>query len=450
VPQALTGQETREDSPSSQPDERPVDTQPSQPDASGAAVDRLASSDPPPPPGDAPPPRDEPSRDDSGRFAPKTDAEPSPPDPIKAAIDRLAKKPNPEAAKQPAGTPAKAAPKPLDGAKPPATQATDEALKTPTDDLDAPPEEKAAWRQHTKDRFEKVLSAARTHRQELADAKPDIESGRGYNQILEDFDLKQDIGFVPPEHFAGVVKAQAAVNRALIAMNQGRSPAPQDVETFTALASNIDTLRTKLGIASTSTPAPAPQLAPFTGQLPGDMQDLVDVYGIPEERVRILAALEASGKQAPPATAQPTAPPVQVQQPPAQPARQSGVDMDQLYGRKLLSEMSASGVQNPTEQMRVLLRHPATKQEVVRRFPGVTVAEVPQVFDALDAATRYEILKAAHTATTAKPVPARPSQPPPAATTQRTLTATRNGPGATQGPGSASAVDDAINLLANG
>jgi hypothetical protein len=99
--------------------------------------------------------------------------------------------------------------------------------------------------------------------------------------------------------------------------------------------------------------------------------------------------------------------------------------------------------------VRVLLRHPATKQEVIKRFPGLTVAEVPAVFDALDPQTRYEILKAAHTATTAKPpVPARPSTPPPATPT-RTLTGVRPaGGGNRPAVGDANAVSSAVDYLA--
>jgi len=95
----------------------------------------------------------------------------------------------------------------------------------------------------------------------------------------------------------------------------------------------------------------------------------------------------------------------------------------QMYGRRFADELSAEGVQNPKERMRVLLQHPLTRQEVIKRFPGITTADVPVIFDSLDAPTRYDILKSAHKALTAAQVPARP-QPPPPATTHRSLQTT--------------------------
>jgi hypothetical protein len=426
-----------------------VDTQPTQPVDTGAAPTDAAPA-PSTPHGEETPKDDRP-RDEQGRFA-AGDSKPSKPDPIKAAIDRLAKpatQAKPDAAKPPAGTPTQAAQKPKEAPKAPEAKPTDEALKSRTnDDLDAPPEEKAAWRPATKERFDKVLAAARTSREELEKAKPDIEIGRGYNQLVEDFDLREDIGFVPPEHFAGVVKAQAAVNRSLLALEQGRQPAPQDLATVKALSESIGRISASIGIAA-PTPAAA-EVKPFEGELTSDMRDLVEVYGYDEKRVRLLAALEGKTSQAAPqAKVNPPAPQPATTPAPAPQERPSGVDMVQLYGRKLMSDLTALGVQNPGEQVRVLLRHPATKQEVIKRFPGLTVAEVPAVFDALDPQTRYEILKAAHTATTAKPpVPARPSTPPPATPT-RTLTGVRPaGGGNRPAVGDANAVSSAVDYLA--
>lgn len=429
MPQSADGQDTRSESPADQPEQLPVDAQHHQ---QPAAADDANASQTPAPETSTAPEADSTSgdrpRDAQGRFV-ADESKPSTPDPVKAAIDRLARPATPakpDATKQP-GT---AAASKASDAQAPDAKPTDEGLKNRTvDDLDATPEERARWKRGTAERFDRVLSAARTARQELEKVAPFVERGREYSKVLDDFGLHQDIGFVPPEHFAGVVKAQAAINRALIAIDQGRQPAPGDLATFETLAANVDRLREQLGVkpkVTASTAAPA-AIAPFTGELPQDLRDLVDVYGIDEKRVRLLAALEKSA-----AALQPPVQPSQQQQPvhptpapvvqPAQP-RPVGVDMDQLYGRKLVSELSAAGVQNPAEHVRVLLRHPQTRQEVIRRFPGITVADVPQVFDSLDAATRYDILKSAHAALTAHRVPAR-STPPPPATTNRALPVT--------------------------
>lgn len=410
------------DSPPNQPETTQVETQPTQPVDTGAATDPKQTQDTSHP-SEGESPKDDKPRDDAGRFASK-DSKPATPDPVKGAIERLARKadPKPDATK-PAGTQAAEPPK---GAKAPPAP-TDEALTSRTkDDLDAPPEERARWKKDTAERFDRVLNTARTARQELEKAAPLIEHGKFYSEVLDKYELKDDIGFVPPEHFAGVVKAQAAVNRALIAINQGRMPAPQDVETFTALATSVDNLRNTLGLKPTPAASATAASAPFTGELPADLKDLVEVYGVDEKRVRLLAAMEATKS---PAAVQVAAPQPAQPPAPAQPPQQRpvGVDMDQLYGRKLLSELQSDGVQNPTEQMRVLLKHPQTRQEVIRRFPGITVADVPQVFDSLDAPTRYEILKAAHKALTVQSVPARSTTPPPPTRRSVQTTATPRG-----------------------
>jgi hypothetical protein len=183
----------------------------------------------------------------------------------------------------------------------------------------------------------------------------------------------------------------------------------------THLGQSVDAIRTQLGLAAEAKAAAAAPVVPFAGELPADLKDLVDVYGIDEKRVRLLAAIESSAGKTPASPPAPVAPASQLPASPQAPApaKPVGVDMDQLYGRKLLSDLSSQGAQNPGEQVRVLLKHPQTRQEVIKRFPGLTAAEVPAVFDSLDAATRYEILKSAHTALQAPKVPSRPASPPP-------------------------------------
>lgn len=426
---SANGQEPREESPTSQPENAPVDTQLAQPVESGAVVDPKPTPEPSTPHGEDEPQPGQP-RDEQGRFSPKP-SEPPKPDPVKDAIDRLARKSEAERApKQPEGTPAKAEQKPKD-AKAPEAKPTDEALKSRSESNDKTsdakavptfsPEEMAALKQSTRTRIETLSSLAKEAREKLAEAEPLVQSGKEYRDLIEGFELQKDIGWVPQEHIAGLVKVQAAVNRSLIALNQNRLPADGDLSLFKDLASQIDTLRSKFGISLPASTASAPELKPFEGELPADLKDMVEIYGVDEKRVRLLAAMEGR-KAAPPAqqpAAQPTAQPAPQQ--PAQPAKPRGVDMEVIYARKLAAELGQLGVQNPNEQLRVLLRHPATKQEVIRRFPGTTIADVPEVFDALEPQTRNEILLAAHKAMTAPKVPSRsPTQPPPA-TTQRGL-----------------------------
>ena len=427
VPQREAGQEPREDSPPSQPENAPVDTQPSQPADTGAAIDQTQPPETSTPHGEDQPKADAP-RDEQGRFAPKQ-SEPSKPDPVKDAIDKLARKVETEKApKQPEDTPAKAEQKPKDAPKAPEAKPTDEALKSRSESNDKSgsakampafsPEEMAALKQSTRTRIETLSSIAKEAREKLAEAEPLVQSGKEYRDLIEGFELREDIGWVPQEHIAGLVKVQAAVNRSLVALNQNRLPSEGDLSLFTDLAAQIDTLRSKFGIASPA--APAPEIKPFEGELPADLKDMVEIYGVDEKRVRLLAAMEGrkASQPAQPST-KPQSPPTPAQPPAQQPVKPRGVDMEVIYARKLVAELGQLGVQNPNEQLRVLLRHPATKQEVIRRFPGTTINDVPSVFDALEPQTRNEIIIAAHKAMTAPKVPSRPTNQPPPATTQR-------------------------------
>jgi hypothetical protein len=395
-----------------------------------------------PPPGENDTPPKAVPRDEQGRFKQGVES-----DSVKDAVDRLAK-PDPGKAKPAAKEPpAKATPTPKPQptkVDPAAKAAKPDALKSdPLADLTPPDDEKAKWHPRTRERFDKVFERTREISTKLKEAEPAIAAGKEFHQLLDDYDIRQDIGFVPPEHLAGLVKVQAGVNRALIAAQQGRAPAPQDLQALTDLGSTIDSLRTQFGVQTA--PSTPPAVEPFTGELPADLKELHDVYGVDEKRVRLLAALEASAKapakepakQAPPAQAAPVADQAA--------SKPTGVDMNQIYSRRFMHELGVTGDQNPAQTMRVLLAHPATRNEVMQRFPGTTAADVPAVFDSLDPKERYEILKAAHRTTT-KQVPApRPPTPPP--TQQRTHTGSAP-PRKAAASGSGDAVDDAISVLA--
>jgi hypothetical protein len=443
MPQDGDGQEPREESPTSQPEQSPV-AQSTQPVDTGTETDQNHAPAPSTPSEDAAPQGDRP-RDDAGRFAPKSD-KPAAPDPVKAAIDKLSR-PDPAStdAPKPSG---KTAAVPTKQQGQPAVEPTDKALKTRIhDDLDAPPELRAQMKKDTAERFDRVLTAARTARAELEQIAPYVERGKEYVGVIKEFELDQDLGFVPKEHFAGVVKAQAAVNRSLLALQQGRAPLPQDLETVTHLGLSVDAIRSQLGV--TTGPAPSAAVTPFTGELPADLRDLVDVYGVDEKTVRKLAAIQAAEAGTPPAQPPPrVAAPAQPQQQPApQPPRQPSADQvrERTYTQKFLTELTTEGVISPQQHLRELLSSPQTRQEVITRFPGINVADIPVVFDSLEPSLRYEILKAAHKALTGTSVPARSATPPPP-TTQRgvPVTAATRGKAA---PSGKDAVEHAIGVL---
>jgi hypothetical protein len=89
---------------------------------------------------------------------------------------------------------------------------------------------------------------------------------------------------------------------------------------------------------------------------------------------------------------------------------------------------------------------PATVTEVMRRFHLPNAAQVPTVFNSLDARDKYEVLAAAHRATTKAKVPARSTTPPPA-TTNRSVQTTR-GPSRPALPADGDPVAAAIAFMA--
>lgn len=441
MPQRADGQEPREESPTSQPEQSPVE-QLAPPVDTGAASDQTTAPAPSTAPEDAAPKGDRP-RDDAGRFALKDD-KPAAPDPVQEAIDKLGRKDQPRP--DPSKPPGKAEATPPKQPVQPAGEQPDKALKTRThDDLDAPPELRAQMRKDTAERFDRVLSAARTARAELEQLTPFAERGKEYVGVIEEFGLAQDLGFVPKEHFAGVVKAQAAVNRSLLALQQGRAPSPQDVESVTMLGQSVDAIRAQLGLAKAPS-APKPAASSLTGELPAKFKDLIEVYGVDETLVRKLAALEAGTGDTPIAAS-----PVAAQPLPAQPSQQPQWQQDpadvreQVYTRKLLTEFTTEGVLTPQKHMRELVNSPQTRQEVINRFPGIPVADIPVVFNAVEPSVRYEILKAAHKALTGTSVPARSATPPPP-TTQRGVPVTAASRGKVDLAGK-DAVDHAIGFL---
>lgn len=414
--QAQTGQDHQGESPTPNAESPQDDSVLTQPDASGEQTSPANESDATSPPEVNGSTTDDRPRDPLGRFAPK-EAE-SKPDPVAEAVARLSK---PETATTPPAAkpeqPAKAAPE--EKAKAPPTKDAS-TTSTTVDDLDVPEAEKGQWKRHTRERFDKVLTTLRSEREARKADEPILTHGREFSSLLNDFNLKEDIGFVPKEHIAGLISVQACVNRGLLAIQQGRVPAQQDRAALETFGQAVDSLRNQFGVQTAPSQAPA---APFTGELPADLKDLVDVYGIDEKRVRMLAAIEAGAKAPaqPPVQAAPVQP--QAPQAPALQVKPEGVDMDALYSRRLMGDIAQAGDQNPGQTLRVLLNHPATKNEVIRMFPGTTPADVPAVFNALDPRSRYEVLAAAHRVMT-KPVQPRPSTPLPPPTTQRSVPVT--------------------------
>jgi len=339
---------------------------------------------------DAPAPEEKAPKPD-----PKAKAAPAP-DPVQEAMDKLARKskapaptkPDPKAPEAPAKA---EAPKPEK--KDPAAQAKDDRTLKDNPFAGLTGEETSSLKTKTQNRIQELHRRWRDAEDRAASAATQDPLSTEFSQIVNEHKLNEDLQFVPPEHLSGIVKVQAAINRSALAVQQGRRPSPQDVEMVAHTAKQVLGFAKQFG-ADVDQPSSAPQ--PFTGELPADLKDLVEVYGVDEKRVRLLAALEA-GPQA--RTAAPAAPPAQP--PAAQPAPQAapqpeGVDMDALYAQRAMSSLVSEGVPADRVRAHLVALQPYQATEVQKRFPGVQAQQVPRVFNALAPAERFEITMAAH------------------------------------------------------
>lgn len=366
---------------------------------------------------EAPEPTDNKPRDERGRFAPKSEAEATP-DPVEAAIDRLGRPKAPEKTQTPAQPPAKPtqpAQEPPKATSEQPKQAPPGSQQPPKDDPfeGLPPE---ALKAETRKRIETL------HRQRVdAEAKlAEFQSNpvaSDFTQAVKDFGLEPDLGFVPAENLASLVKVQAAINRAHLAIQQGRRPASTDLQAVAQLHAQVDQLATGFGaVRPPAKPAPpSVPLAPMQGQLPQEYQDLIEVYGQSEERVRLLAAIEAQAKGKPaasPPTPAPQVPPV-VEQPPQRQPVAEGVDMDALYAQRLAGDLIREGVAANQLKAHVTALQPFIVKETQQRFPFVEASRIPQVFDQLDAKERYEIMLSANRVARGNVSSPRSTSPPP-------------------------------------
>lgn len=357
-------------------------------------------------------------------------------DPVRAAIDRLATKddrPRDEQgrfAPQKAGASEIPAPKAQSPAKPavPAetgTPSKPDATKPPeaSPGVDVDPYHgfdergKAEMRQRTRERIEDLHGRWANAEKQLKELQAKAPEPDQLNTLISEYELGQDVPFVPAEHLAGLVVSQAAVTRAMMAMEQGRLPAPNDLKVASDFFGRIDGIRGSLGLTPQQQPPAQAEIQPFVGNLPTDMQDLIDVYGLPEADVRMLAALK--GRQQRPSNQQqrsvpPAASAPAVPQPAPQQQRGVGVDMNLLYGQRLIAELSRDGVKPEMVQAHYQVLLPLAAQLTQQKFPTVPAERIPAVFDALPPDQRYSIMVEAHKSHRVSQTKAsRPSAPPP-------------------------------------
>jgi len=237
-----------------------------------------------------------------------------------------------------------------------------------------------------------------------AETHPSRILGNEFDSMLTQHNLQEDIGFVPPDHLAGLVKVQAAINRSMHAIQQGRRPAQADLSIYQSLRENLDQVGTKFGIQTT--PA-ASAIAPLDGTLSPEYQDLIDVYGMPEQRVRLLAAIEKTKVDAKP---QAQAPQAQQYAPPQQQLPE-GVDMEAIHVQRITGVLARDGISADRMAPYQKMLEPTMQQIVAREFPGIQPRQIPSVFNSMSPKERADILLQAHTAVRQQQNPPAPTKP---------------------------------------
>lgn len=382
--------------------------------------------------------RDTRPRDPFGRFVEKPEAEP---DPVKEALDKLAGPAKPQSlpAKE-----AKPASPPIAATPQQATEKPETAPKAASPDAlttdpfaDYSEQERKALREKTSGRMVELHRRWTDSEAKRKEVEPLAEAGKEYTELLDSFGVREDVGYVPPDHMAGLIRVQAGINRAQLAIQQGRTPAPADLQSLDLLTENVTRLRQQFGLAPVATTQAA--LEPLQGDLPQDMRDLVEVYGLPEADVRLLAAIKA--KPAAQAPSAPTPPPAAPVPPPEPPVQHQQVNPAEAAYAGLLNRTLASEGAGP-DQIPTLME--GARKSIMRRF-AVDSASAAALFNDMSAKDRFDMLMETHRGSKKALPPPVTRLPPP--TTQRSLTGPT--PRATTAP-SSDAVIAAIERMTAG
>lgn len=219
--------------------------------------------------------------------------------------------------------------------------------------------ERSFMKEKTKHRITSLYERARaaetklTEREQSFEAEKDhLEAGRLFNKVLDDHHARSDLIDVDDDSIAGAIGAAAAANRLVRAFHEGTAPSDKDWSAVEIIQSNLDGLYKAFGKTRA---AEAASPAAFTGELPNDLKNRVDVE-LTEDEARAIAAARQSKAAAKPAT--PPAPPVQApaptqqRQPPpapeAQPQRQPLPDPVQAEEAKaeqeIISHLTRAGI----------------------------------------------------------------------------------------------------------
>lgn len=351
-------------------------------------------ADPPAsPPADPPPQSDPPAAATDG----KPGASPAPADgtPPPAANDQLEDALNLLSKPEDRTDAAKGdKPPPKEDGKPPADKKDGAPAATHEDAYAGfTDEEKRAiqLKPKTKDRIEKLYGRARDAETRLQALELVKGPALDITETLRAAKADGELGYVAPQQMVALTVAQAALNRVALARKAGNAPAARDVQVSRQFFGRIKDLAREVGEQ-----IPGDE---FTGEIPKDIKDLHEVFGVLDaEEVKVIAAARArkAAPQAAPKGTDPPAPAAQPRQDAPDPERIAAEVADQTWIEATLTTLHDDGVepakvQTYYEQNLV----PRMHQYLQDKIPG---AQPEQVMERLSPKAKHQLVVMAHRA----------------------------------------------------
>lgn len=368
------------------------------------------------PPNSGQPPASEPSADAGGKqggsppptgteVPPKGTADPAPANDLEAALDLLSK---PEDRKRPVES---GQPPPTSDGKPGDAKPTKEPeAASPDDPYHGFSEDEKFLIQRkakTKERFEAMYRRARAAEEAAEALKVAGAPAREIVEVLKAAKVDAELGYVDPRQVPGLIAAQAAMNRVRLAKQAGRQVDARDVQAVQYFVSTIGKVAGEIGVQG------SPPAAEFDGEVPKDIKDLHEVYGVlSEDEAKAVAALRArKGKE--------TSPPPKGQEPP--PAREPALPppeviaaeaQEQAWIEATLERLHSDGVKPAETQTYYETKLvPMIHAFLAEKVPGLPPSAV---LERLDGKAKHQLVLLAHQAEreASSPPPSQNGKPP--------------------------------------
>jgi len=380
---------------------------PSLPSASGGA------GTPANPPADPPPQQDPPPAASDGQpgaspapadTPPKKD-EPAANDQLEDALNLLSKpedRVEPAKGAQPPSQTDGKAPAAKPDEKPPAAS-QDDAYAGFTED------EKRAiqLKPKTKERIEKLYGRAREAEQRAQALELVKGPANDITEALKAHKAESELGYVQPRQMVALTVAQAAINRVALARQSGSAPAPQDVATAKQFFTNVRAAAKVVGEQI--------EEGEFTGEIPKDIKDLQEVYGVLDaDEAKVLAGHRARKAASPPPQPKGKAPAATVAPPQGEvnPEAIAAQVADQTWIEATLNTLHEDGIEPAKTQAYY-------EQNLVPRMHKYLAEKVPQadpdvVLSQLTPKAKHQLVVMAHKAerSASTPPPASRQQAP--------------------------------------